>query len=317
MRSFKKIAAMVMAVAMLCSFTALAAEVNLADVADTTSATPTVTLNYTSDAVQNTILVYAGTSVSNADVVYINQLGQGAAADGIDVTIPNNAPVDSTYTVMVGGSEVATAATDTFFYADSTPKYDVTVTPATLGNISASVDSLVNIRENTEVVFTFAPNLGYEINNITVNDILTPITDNKYTLTVTENTTITANFTAIDTSADGSYTYDRIIDVAAGEAVENAEKDLPSKLVFAKAVGTDIVEMGMYLQKETAEGYVDFVTTGEQQYGPYFAAAKWTVDRQYGIRFYAFSAGNYKMQSYTKHADGTYTYGNAIEFTVE
>ena len=319
MRSFKKIAAMALAVAMLCSFTVLGAEVNLTDVADTTSANPTVTLNYTSDASQNTILVYAGTALNNADVVYIDQLAKGAAADGIDVTIPNEAPVDTNYTIMVGGSDVATAATDTFFYSDSTPKYDVTVSPATFGNVSASVGSLTNVIENTDVVFTFAPNLGYEIKNITLNEVVTAITDNRYTLKVTADTTIVANFTAIDTTATGAYTYDKIIDVATGAAVENADKDLPSKLVFAKAVGTDIVQMGMYMQKETATAgvYEDFVTTGESMYGPYFAAAKWTGDRQYGMRFYAFAAGNYKMQSYTKHGDGTYTYGNAIEFTVE
>jgi len=317
MRSFKKIAAMTMAVAMLCSFTALGATVELSDIADVTSSNPTVTLEFTSDADQNTILVYAGTALSNADVIYIDQIANGAAADGIDVIIPDDAPVDSTYTVVVGGSNVATADTKTFFYEDATPKYDVTVAPATYGTISKSVDSLTDVVENTEIVFTFAPNLGYEINSVTVNDIVMPITDNTFTLTVTEDTTLVANFTEIDTSAEGAYTYDRIIDIAPGNAVENPDKDLPSKLVFAKAVGTDIVEMGMYLEKEVEGEYVPFLTTGDAQYGPYFAAAKWTDDLKYGLRFYAFSAGNYRMKSYTKHSNGDYTYGNAIEFTVE
>ena len=85
MRSFKKIAAMTLAVAMLCSFTALGAEVALTDINDITDGTTSVTINYTSSASQSTVLLYAGTSLSGANVVYIDQLLKDAQTGGINV----------------------------------------------------------------------------------------------------------------------------------------------------------------------------------------------------------------------------------------
>ncbi len=318
MRSFKKIAAMTLAVAMLCSFTALGATVSPFDIADVTEGTE-VTINYTSDASQNTVLVYAGTSLSNANVVYIDQLVKNATRPTVDLT---NAPANTTYTVMVGGADVATAATDTFFYGVETATYNVTLTAGANGTASADKDLDVAIEDGDVVNFTFVPNLGYKLDSVLINDVPTSVSGNTYALTVEGNTTVQPVFAAdaaIDTAP--SYTYEKVFDLTAADA-ENVEKAFDSKIFFGKALASasekTIVSMGMYVIKDGVEFETtdDPATAYDESVGPYFAAAKKTADNKYGIRFYAFPAGNYEVKAYVKYDDGSYEYGDAVEFTV-
>ena len=324
MRSFKKIAAMIMAVAMLCSFTALGATVTLTDIADTTSATTEVAISYTSDASQNTILAFAGEALSGANVVYIDQLAKGATQPKLNLT---GAPVDTTYTVWVGGTDVAEAAKDTFFYEDATLKYDVTLVEAEVatrkGDVSYDVASLEQVREGSDINFTFKPYLGYEINSIKLGDDTVNISGNTYKLTVTGDVTIEPVFTEVVATAE-SYTYEKTYDVDAVGEGETAEP--ASKLTFGKAnekADATITAMGMLVKKWNAAAnqgtgdWEEFKTTGDEEYGPKFPAARWTSDYKYGIRFFAFDPGTYQVTSYVEYSDGTEVFGVPVTFEVK
>lgn len=313
MRSFKKIAAMTLAVAMLCSFTALGATVDPLNIADVTEGSE-VAINYTSNASQNTVLVYAGTSLSGANVVYIDQLLAGATRPTVDLT---NAPTNTDYTVIVGGADVATAATDTFYYGVQTATYNVTLTAGENGTASADRTLPAEVEENDVVNFTFVPNLGYELTAVEVNGVSQSVTDNTFALTVTEDTTVQPVFTAdADLATADSYTYNKVFDLAAehDEGLSQTGENFASKLFFGSALAGEktITSMGMYVKKDGAE------FTTEEGVGPYFAAAphKITTDNKYGIRFYAFAAGSYEVRAYAKYDDGTTAFGDIIEFTV-
>ena len=318
MRSFKKIAAMIMAVAMLCSFTAFAAEVTSVTVADTTTVNNTANVKVVSNAAQNTILAYKGTALEGANVVYIDQLNASAfAADGVSFDLGTNASDAGTYTVVVGGTDVATAGKAIFNHTDATPKYTVEVAEYANGTVSYE-GSLVNLNKDTEVTFTIIPYLGYELTSLMVGETesVSAVVDGVYTLTVTANTTITPVFAPVVADAGASLTYAEMFDVEAG--VE--EGDVASKLTFGQAAAkadATITSMGMYVQEKVNGEWTDFYTKGEEHYGPEFAAARWTNDYRYGVRFFGFAAGTYKVWSYVKYSDGTVLNGDAIEFTVE
>lgn len=320
MRSFKKIAAMIMAVAMLCSFTAFAATVSDFTVADTSTVAPTANVKVESDAAQNTILAYKGTDPVGANVVYIDQLaGSAFTTDGVSFQLGTNAADVGQYTVLVGGTDVAEAKSARFNHTDATPKYDVTLTSADNGTVSYE-GSLTQVAENTEIAFTIVPYLGYELSSLMVNDVesVSAVVNGVYTLTVTADTTITPVFAVVAADAGESYTYAEMFDLEAG--VE--EGDVASKLTFGQATekaDATITSMGMYVQvwSDEANDYVDFYTTGEEHYGPKFAAANWTTDYKYGIRFFGFEQGTYKVWSYVDYSDGASDKGAEIVFTVE
>ena len=326
MRSFKKIAAMIMAVAMLCSLTAFAAEVTSVTVADTTTLAPTANVVIASDAAQNTILAYKGTALAGANVVYIDQLdGATVAADGVSFDLGTDAADAGEYTVMVGGTDVATARPATFNHTDATPKYnvDVQLADAMDGTVSwdEDISLLQPVNKGTVITFKLIPHLGCELVSLLVNGVesVSAVVNGTYTLTVNADTTIRPVFDWEVAAGEGkSYTYAEMFDLEAG--VEDG--DVASKLTFGQAeekTDAEITSMGMYVKvwSDEANDYVDFYTTGEEHYGPEFAAAKWTNDYRYGVRFFGFAQGTYKIWSYVKYDDGTVLNGDAIEFTVE
>ncbi len=330
MRSFKKIAAVIMAVAMLCSFTAFAATVSDFTVANTSTANPTATVKVESDAAQNTILAYKGTALAGANVVYIDQLGGTAfTTDGVSFQLGTNVADTGTYTVVVGGTDVATAKTATFNHADATPKYDVTVAEYANGTVSYDADSLVDVNENTVITFTITPYLGYELSSLMVNgvDKGSAVVNGTFELTVTANTTVEPVFARETTYAAEAYTYKEWFDVDAseGEDTSSTGEKYASKLFFGK-VDADaektVKSRGMALYVKDGEEYIGFKTE-KDTIDTYFAANPEKVaDGKYGIRFYAFSEGDYMVKSYIEYAveegaEPDIVYGEEIYFTVE
>ena len=196
MRSFKKIAAMIMAVAMLCSFTALAADVALLEVADTDSDTPRVTIGYdweATTAAQTTMVVYKN-EVVNGDIVYINQFAEDASAVTLEL---GNEYGD--YTVIAGGMDVATTATETFSYRALA--YDVTLTVSgngfvendyTAANLSATP---VAVNKGEVINFEIIPHLG-NVATVTVNGENVAV-DGSLAVEVTEAKNIVITFTEV------------------------------------------------------------------------------------------------------------------------
>ena len=182
MRSFKKIAAMIMAVAMLCSFTALGASVDISkiDVSEYD-----VTIQHTSDAKEVTALVYSGKDLSGANLVYIDQFENG-------YSIPTLTLDPGTYTVVMGGIDVLSADTDEFTVEDNTQSFNVSATSDANGYIKC--DKTGTVEENTEISITFAPFVGYELDTFKINgeDKTGAVTNGVYSYkhTVTANTEI-------------------------------------------------------------------------------------------------------------------------------
>lgn len=324
MRSFKKIAAMMLAVAMLCSFTALGAEVVLKDVADVDSDNPVVTLGYdwsATTAAQTTMLVVKDAT----DIMYVNQFGEGAS----DVTL-NLGNAFGSYTVVAGGMDVDTATTETFAYTSLA--YDVTLTKTAGGNVSKDYAGNFNaegviedVAKNTEIKFTFNPYVGYVISSLTVNGEAAEIANNggELTVVVTEDTAIDVVFTEAEAAdAAQAFTSEDIFDVPVAEGAEG-EEAIASKIIFGKAIapnGGEVVEAGMYLEKKNAEGeYEAFIASKKGIGGPFFAASGKTADNKYGIRFFRFEKGEYRVSSYVKYGPDAadVKFGKAVEFEVK
>lgn len=335
MRSFKKIAAMIMAVAMLCSFTALAndagvkVELNAITAPDTDN--PTVTLGYTADtnAAQTTMLVYKGENLAGADIVYVNQFAEGASP--VELRLGTDADDYGTYTVVAGGMDVDTAYTTTFNH--SLLAYDVTLTKTAGGTVTKDYagnfnneNTLVDVLKNTEITFGFTPYVGYELTSVTVDGEAVSVdkTGDNLTITVTDDTVIDVTFTeAVAEEVAQAFTSAGIYDVPANEAAEDEDK-LASKLVFGKAIapnGGEIIEAGMYLEKWVEEegAFKPFIASKEATGGPYFKANGRTADNKYGIRFFRFEAGRYQVRSYVKYGpnDSDVEYGAPVEFVVD
>lgn len=320
MRSFKKIAAMVMAVAMLCSFTALAAdpEVELNIVEEIDANNPTIELAYTSTASQTTMLVYRGEELEGADVVYINQFAENADP----VTLDLAGAETGKYTVVAGGMDVAEADRAVFNYKAVT--YAVALTAdQTDGLVEYDyTGDLAAVNKDTEITFTLtATKLGY-IPSVTVDGTPVSVVAGKFTVKVDGPKTIDVDFVeATATEKYQSFNGAEIHEFAGNpEAEDNADR-FDSKLMFGKAIapaGETVLEAGMYLAKwngtdwegYTSQKYVDVA-------GPYFKADNMTQDGKYGIRFIRFLAGRYQVKSYVKYGDDQYAYGEPVEFVVE
>ena len=327
MRMFKKVAAMIMAVAMLCSFTALGAEVTIAPIADVTNAegAPTVEVSYeATTGIDVTVLAYEGTDLKGANLVYIDQLTAGSE---VDFALDSAAPF-GTYTVTMGGTDVTTAATQTFNYTDDTPKYDIVVAAAENGYVACDTANLKGLKAGTKINFEFTPFMGYKLTSLMVGETesITAVKNGKFTLEVSASATVTAVFTAVEADADGDvFTASNVYDIAADADAELEKEQGKSKLTFGKAVevaGKNARNMGMYVQvwdDEKGE-YVDFKTP--KGVGPHYRATN-PINNQYGIRFFSFEAGKYQVRSYVQYEDaesgelGETIYGDYVEFTVE
>ena len=321
MRSFKKIAAMIMAVAMLCSFTALAnAVVELADITAPNSDNPTVTLGYadTTTATQRTMLVYKGTALEGADVVYINQFAEDA--DAVELNLEGSET--ATYTVVAGGMDVAEADTKTFDY--TALGYNVTLTKSANGFVETEgadlSETAVVVNKGTTIKLTLLPHVGY-IPTVTVNDAPVGVSDtNEVSITVDGDKAIAVTFVEAEATAEyQSFSGSEIHTIAGNPNAEDKAEKYDSKLMFGKAIapaGETITEAGMYLKKWNGTNWEEYVEPRTVKYGPYFKADN-TVGGKYGIRFIRFNAGKYQVRSYVKYGDGQYAYGKPVEFEVE
>lgn len=124
---------------------------------------------------------------------------------------------DGWYTKAEGGDKVNnpyTPTTDTPLYAHwNINSYTVTTT-AVNGKISIvdgegySVTSPAEVPYGTKLVFTATPNLGYELSSWTVNGTTVAANGATYTISsLTEATSVTANFTETSSGGGGTATY--------------------------------------------------------------------------------------------------------------
>lgn len=315
MRSFKKIAAMILAVAMLCSFTALGASVTLTD--------PTITegtLEFdvtTEDASQVSVIAYQGAG----NVVYIDQLVANSSIPAIDLGTNYGE-----YTVIAGGIGVDTAIRKTVTYeAPEIVTYDVTLSDVTNGTVSYDAASLKEVEAGDTINFTFVPYMGYELTSLMVGgtEKVSEAGDGTYALVVEADTTVTATFSEIEVVGNDVVMYGKNYDIAADAATETPA----SKLFFGQALGENVVSMGMYVEVKDGDDWIGFKTSddpetpGNESVGPYFAAsnAKIAAGNKYGIRFFSFLPGTYKVSAYyeTAEAGKVVNTDTAVEFTVE
>ena len=323
MRSFKKIAAMIMAVAMLCSFTALAnAVVELAPITAPDSDNTTVTLGYDWDnttATQTTMLVYKGTALEGADVVYVNQFEKGASSVGLNF----EGLEYGDYTVVAGGMGADSADKETFNYRALA--YNVTLTKSANGFVETEgadlSETAVSVSKGTVIKLTLLPHVGY-IPTVTVNDANVDINEtNEVSITVDGEKAIVVNFEKAEATTEyQSFSGSEIHTIEGNEAAEDKADKYESKLMFGKAIapaGAEILEAGMYLEKWDGSKFVEYTSerTNDAVAG-YFKADNMTADNKYGIRFIRFTAGKYQVKSYVKTDKGDYIYGKAVVFEV-
>lgn len=325
MRSFKKIAAMIMAVAMLCSFTALGAEVNIGEIVVTED--NFVTIPFTAKDVEEvTALVYSGEDLSGANLVYIDQFDADAYTDNNVSALPAFKVGEGAHTVLMGGTGLSTATSKSFTGKEElVEEWTVTVAETENGYIKAFIDGeeadlSSKITNGTKINLEFAPYIGYELASFTIGgvDKTTSITNTKgvstYAYTAEEDAEIVVTFkeVSVDAAEGGVHTSADIYDVEGTD--DNDDKaDDSFKLTFGKVVeaaGKDIDEYGMIVEVKNGDNWDKFYTKSGA--GNYFKSLTGLANGAYGMRFFGFTAGTYRVTSYVKYKDAE---GNVTEKT--
>ena len=159
-----------------------------------TAVVPTYTVNVTWNQQQGnvtgvpTAAVEAGTSVTLT----------ATAAEGYEFASWNDvtgAPVSTAnpYTFTVNANVNLTAT-----FTQVINYYTVTIAASQNGTVTANVENLNQVEEGTAVTFTATPAEGYELEGWTVNgQAVQANADGTLTVTVTENVTVAATFTAV------------------------------------------------------------------------------------------------------------------------
>lgn len=108
--------------------------------------------------------------------------------------------------------------------SDETPvTYTVTVNCGDGGSYTLSHQN--PIAENTEVTLTVTPDVGYVVSSAKVNGSTVSLVENKYTFTLTENTTVTLSFktakytVSVECGTNGTYSISNIGSVKAGTEI--------------------------------------------------------------------------------------------------
>ena len=203
--------------------------------------------------------------------------------------------------------------------------YDVTVAEYANGYVKADA-ALTDVEADTVINFEFTPHMGYALTSLKINEVesINAVVNGRYALTVAADTTVAAEFTAVAADVDGDvFTASKVYDIAAdADAALDKEKGA-SKLTFGKAVevaGKTARNMGMEVQVKEGDTFVDYATP--KGVGPKYRAHT-PVNNQFGIRFFSFPAGTYRVRSYVDYEDlatgalGESIYGEYVEFTVE
>lgn len=326
MRIFKKVIALAIAAAMLCSFSALAAHEATGTTAVDGTDGKKFEVNLNSDASMYTVLAYTGSSLADANIAYVDQYAAGA---DVIVTLGDDAE-SGTYNVLVGGTGVATAASTSYNYVRTVTAFDVTL-PASVANgyVEHNADSFTAVEVGTAIEFKFYAHMGYELSELTVNgaSVKEAMIGNTYTLTVaaalaTEGViAVVPTFSAVAAAPETGavYTAGEVFDSGVYEGDEDPDHaGLNTNLTFAKAVpdtGRTVKAMGMKVEKYVDGAWAPFTTPSG--YGPKFAAKAYTSDFMFGIRFVGFNAGTYRVTSYIEYTEGDDTVGAPVEFVVQ
>ena len=193
------------------------------------------------------------------------------AAEGTAVTLTANAApsgkVFDKWEVVSGGITLADAnsATTTFTMPASAVSVKATykTTPVTTYNLTTQVNgghgtisaSKTGLTAGSTETITFNPEVGYEIDTVTVNGTATSVSGNTLNVTMNENKTVVVTYKAIEyniTVTDGKATIgagSEISKAAEGTAVTLTANAAPSGKVFDKWV---VKAGGVTLANETS-----------------------------------------------------------------
>ena len=214
----------------------------------TVTANTTVTavweaVEYNVTVTGGTASVGAGTPITKATMGTTVTLTAGAAPSG---------KVFDKWEVVSGGITLADAnsATTTFVMPASAVSVKATykTTPVTTYNLTTQVNgghgtisaSKTGLTEGSTETITFNPEVGYEIDTVTVNGTATSVYGNTLNVTMNENKTVVVTYKAIEyniTVTDGKATIgagSEISKAAEGTAVTLTANAAPSGKVFDK-----------------------------------------------------------------------------------
>ena len=214
----------------------------------TVTANTTVTavweaVEYNVTVTGGTASVGAGTPITKATMGTTVTLTAGAAPSG---------KVFDKWEVVSGGITLADAnsATTTFVMPASAVSVKATykTTPVTTYNLTTQVNgghgtisaSKTGLTAGSTETITFNPEVGYEIDTVTVNGTATSVSGNTLNVTMNENKTVVVTYKAIEyniTVTDGKATIgagSEISKAAEGTAVTLTANAVPSGKVFDK-----------------------------------------------------------------------------------
>ena len=214
----------------------------------TVTANTTVTavweaIEYNVTVTGGTASVGAGTPITKATMGTTVTLTAGTAPTG---------QVFDKWEVVSGGITLADAnsATTTFTMPASAVSVKATykTTPVTTYNLTTQVNgghgtisaSKTGLTAGSTETITFTPEVGYEIDTVTVNGTATSVSGNTLNVTMNENKTVVVTYKAIEyniTVTDGKATVDagsEISKAAEGTAVTLTANAAPSGKVFDK-----------------------------------------------------------------------------------
>lgn len=160
----------------------------------------------TADGVTSGSTVNSGTKVTFTATPSKGYAVEGWYSDAECTKKIESAGTNKTYTVTVN------ADTNVYVKFHTAETYTVTFNSSdeTYGTVSATngttpLTSPATVTEGDTVTFTAKPKDGYALSGWTVNDASVSSTTNPYTITVNNNTTVTANFKVEDSGTPSGY----------------------------------------------------------------------------------------------------------------
>lgn len=160
----------------------------------------------TADGVTSGSTVNSGTKVTFTATPSKGYAVEGWYSDAECTKKIESAGTNKTYTVTVN------ADTNVYVKFHTAETYTVTFNSSdeTYGTVSATngttpLTSPATVTEGDTVTFTAKPKDGYALSSWTVNDASVSSTTNPYTITVNNNTTVTANFKVEDSGTPSGY----------------------------------------------------------------------------------------------------------------
>ena len=182
-------------------------------------------------------------------------------------------------------------------------------------NGSADPAGPIAVTEGDSVTITFTPDQGYEIDQVTVDDVPTVHQDGRVTTTVLADTAIAATFKKIETAPSIPQTYNNVFTSTSPVEINGETINEPMGIVFAKVTDTpgyELIDYGM-------EFAIDRATLEAGNGKAYPALRSKSQMGNFGICFYgAFEKGaTYYARPYAIYIKDDVPYkvtGNILSF---